>query len=67
MVGDSGTDIKTARAANVPVIAVDFGYSDVLIKTLGPDRVISHFDQLTQACDTLLVLAHGDRGQRFSP
>ena len=27
MVGDSGTDIKTARAAGVPVIAVDFGYS----------------------------------------
>ena len=27
MVGDSITDIKTARAAGVPVIAVDFGYS----------------------------------------
>ncbi len=28
MVGDSETDILTARAAGIPVIAVDFGYSD---------------------------------------
>jgi phosphoglycolate phosphatase len=67
MVGDSGADIKTARAANVPVVAVDFGYSDVPIKELGPDRVISHFDQLMQACDTLLVLAEDASGWRFSP
>ena len=36
MVGDSVTDIRTARAANVPVIAVDFGYTDVPIATLLP-------------------------------
>jgi phosphoglycolate phosphatase len=57
MVGDSGTDIKTARAASVPVIAVDFGYADVPVKELGPDRVISHFDQLMEACDALLAVA----------
>ena len=57
MVGDSGTDIKTARAAGVPVIAVDFGYADVPVKELGPDRVISHFDQLMEACDALLAVA----------
>jgi len=55
MVGDSGTDILTARAANVPVIAVDFGYADVPVKELSPDRVISHFDQLMAACDALLA------------
>lgn len=55
MVGDSGTDIKTARAAGVPAIAVDFGYSDVPVKELAPDRVISHFDQLAEACDALLA------------
>ena len=27
MVGDSITDIRTARAANVPVVVVDFGYT----------------------------------------
>ncbi len=46
MVGDSRTDIHTARAATVPVIAVDFGYSDVPIATLQPDRIISSFAEL---------------------
>lgn len=54
MVGDSATDIKTARAAGIPVIAVDFGYADVPVEELGPDRVVSHFDELMQACDALL-------------
>jgi len=53
MVGDSVTDIKTARAANVPVIAVDFGYTDVPVTELGPDRVISHFDELFAAVEAL--------------
>jgi len=55
MVGDSGADIKTARAAAVPVIAVDFGYSEIPVAKLGPDRVISHFDELMAACDALLM------------
>jgi phosphoglycolate phosphatase len=46
MVGDSGTDVRTARAANVPVIAVDFGYSEVPIATLQPDRLIGSFADL---------------------
>ncbi len=50
MVGDSVTDIKAARAAGLPVIAVDFGYTDVPVSELGPDRVISHFDELEDAC-----------------
>jgi phosphoglycolate phosphatase len=54
MVGDSGTDIRTARAAGVRVIAVDFGYTEVPVKELGPDRVISHFDELIEACEALL-------------
>ena len=49
MVGDSGTDIATARAAGVPVVAVDFGYSDTPVRDLGPDRLISHFDDLAAA------------------
>ena len=49
MVGDSGTDIATARAAGIPVVAVDFGYSETPIKELRPDRVISHFDDLAAA------------------
>jgi phosphoglycolate phosphatase len=53
MVGDSETDIKTARAAGAPVIAVDFGYADTPVKELGPDRVISHFDELMEACEAI--------------
>jgi phosphoglycolate phosphatase len=49
MVGDSGTDVRTARAAKVPVIAVDFGYSDVPIRALQPDRIISSFAELPAA------------------
>jgi phosphoglycolate phosphatase len=49
MVGDSATDIRTARAAGVPVVAVDFGYTDVPVTEFDPDRVISHFDALPEA------------------
>jgi phosphoglycolate phosphatase len=49
MVGDSATDVRTARAANVPVIAVDFGYSEVPIATLEPNRLISSFAELPAA------------------
>jgi phosphoglycolate phosphatase len=49
MVGDSGTDIATARAVGIPVVAVDFGYSETPIKELRPDRLIGHFDELVAA------------------
>ena len=54
MVGDSITDIATAKAAGVPVVAVDFGYTDRPVSELGPDRVISRFDELGRAVDALL-------------
>lgn len=46
MVGDSETDILTARAAGIPVVAVDFGYSVRPVAEYKPDRLISHFAQL---------------------
>jgi phosphoglycolate phosphatase len=49
MVGDSKVDIETARNAGVPVIAVDFGYTDDPVATYKPNRVISHFDDLWDA------------------
>ena len=62
VVGDSVTDIKTARAAGLPVICVDFGYTDVPVSELGPDRVISHFDELGAACAALLELERAQIG-----
>ena len=47
MIGDSRTDIDTARAAGVPVIAVDFGYTDQPVEVFSPTAVISHFNELT--------------------
>jgi len=53
MIGDSETDILTARAAELPVIAVDFGYSPQPVANYGPDRLISHFAQLSEAIASL--------------
>jgi phosphoglycolate phosphatase len=46
LVGDSETDILTARAAKVPVIAVTFGYTPKPVAEYGPDHLISHFDEI---------------------
>jgi phosphoglycolate phosphatase len=53
MVGDSITDIRTARAAKVSIIAVDFGYTDAPVAALGPDRVISSYAELPAAIAAL--------------
>lgn len=45
MVGDSETDILTARNAGVPVIGVPFGYTPKPVQDYGPDRMIAHFDE----------------------
>lgn len=53
MIGDSDTDVQTARAAGIPIIGVTFGYSDVAMRDLQADVVIDHYaefeDALTQA------------------
>ncbi|SHG46519.1 phosphoglycolate phosphatase [Kaistia soli DSM 19436] len=53
MVGDSKTDIDTAKAAGIPVVAVDFGYTPIPVTELGPDAVISHYDELVGAVTRL--------------
>ncbi len=55
MVGDSETDILTARAAGVPVIAVSFGYTPRPISEYRPDRIIAHFDEGFAAIQDLLA------------
>jgi phosphoglycolate phosphatase len=46
MIGDSETDVLTARAAGVAVIAVSFGYTDAPVSSFGPDHVVDHFDEV---------------------
>ncbi len=53
MIGDSITDLKAARASGVPVVLVDFGYTDIPARELGADAVIGHFDQLAPALSRL--------------
>ncbi len=65
MVGDSLTDIRTARAAQVPIVAVDFGYTDVPIANLDPDFVISSFAQLPAIVDDLGPVKNIVDGQVF--
>ncbi|MBM6583943.1 phosphoglycolate phosphatase [Microvirga sp. BT689] len=54
MIGDSRTDIVTARNAGIPVVAVPFGYTDVPVRDLGPDLVINHFDELFSGIQRLM-------------
>ena len=55
MVGDAGPDIGVARRAGVPVIGVEFGYTDVPIADLKPDRLIGHMRELPVAVQSLMV------------
>jgi phosphoglycolate phosphatase len=54
MVGDSETDILTARNAGVPVIAVPFGYTPRPVAEFAPDMMITHYDEAYEAIVSLL-------------
>ena len=54
MVGDAGTDVGAARRAGIPVIGVTFGYTEVPIADLDPDRLIEHMRDLPVAVAELL-------------
>jgi len=54
LVGDAATDAGAARAADVPLILVSFGYTETPAHELGPDILIHHFDELPEACARLL-------------
>ena len=57
MVGDAGPDVGVARRAGIPVIGVEFGYTDVPIAELKPDRLISHMRELPAAVGSLIGTA----------
>jgi len=46
MIGDSRTDLDTARAAHVPVVGVTFGYTPVPMAELRPDLLVESFEDL---------------------
>jgi phosphoglycolate phosphatase len=55
MVGDAGPDIGVARRAGVPVIGVEFGYTEVPIADLKPDRLVKHMSELPAAVQSLML------------
>ena len=55
MVGDAGPDIGVARRAGIPVIGVEFGYTEVPIADLKPDRLVSHMRELPAAVQSLML------------
>jgi phosphoglycolate phosphatase len=55
MVGDAGPDVGVARRAGVPVIGVSFGYTEVPMAELKPDRLIERVSQLREAVESLML------------
>ncbi len=53
MIGDSATDVATARAANIRVILRANGYTPTPAHALGADAVIEHFAELPDAIQIL--------------
>ncbi len=56
MIGDSITDLNTARAAGVPCVLVSYGFTPVPARELGGDAVIDDFAQLPDALRDLKIL-----------
>ncbi len=54
LVGDSETDVLTARAAGVPVIGVTFGYTSEPIGSFKPDALVNHFSEAYEPIEALL-------------
>jgi len=54
MVGDSINDVLAAKNAEIPVVVVSFGYTDIPAKDLGGDALIDRFDELYDAVVKLL-------------
>lgn len=46
MIGDSDVDVRTAKAASVPMVLVSFGYAGDPLSGAPPEAVIDHFDEL---------------------
>jgi phosphoglycolate phosphatase len=54
MVGDSATDLLSARGARIPVVLVSFGYTETPVEDLGGDMLIHRFSDLPGAVRRLL-------------
>jgi phosphoglycolate phosphatase len=53
MVGDSMSDVASARAAGIAVVIIRGGYTTVPAEDLGADRVLESLDHLAESFETL--------------
>ena len=53
MIGDTLTDLTTARRAGVPCVLTGFGFAAEPMSELGPDAVVAHFDELPAVLERL--------------
>jgi phosphoglycolate phosphatase len=53
-IGDSIYDVMAAKNADVPSVAVSFGFLHGPVEELGADAVIDHFDELIDALNNLI-------------
>ncbi|HUS54076.1 MAG TPA: HAD-IA family hydrolase [Thermohalobaculum sp.] len=56
MLGDTQTDLLTARAAGVPCVLTSFGFADGPVNDLTPDAVVDHFDEIAAVLERLCPL-----------
>jgi phosphoglycolate phosphatase len=56
MIGDSITDLNTARAAGAPCILMSYGFTPVPASELGADIVLDDFAQLPDAIARLGIV-----------
>ena len=54
LVGDSPVDVEAARAADIPVIAMSYGYTPVPVHELGADAVVDDFAKLPEVIARLI-------------
>lgn len=57
LIGDTETDLKTARAVGVPVVLVGFGPEGPGIARLGPDAMLDHYRDLSATVARLVEAA----------
>ena len=54
LVGDSPVDVAAARAANIPVIVMSYGYTPTSVHELGADHVLDDFSELPGTVQRML-------------
>ncbi len=54
MIGDTVTDLTTARAAGAPIVLTSFGYAPETMEALAPDAIIDHYRELEPVLERML-------------